>query len=186
MPSPAEQIVETCRTMQRLGLAPATTGNASVRDGERILISPTSLSYEEMTAADVVAIDLDGRVLAGEREPSSEWRVHCTIYARRPDLAALVHTHSPHAVAWSVLGEDLDTGTEEIEHYCGGAVATAQFAATGTDEIAAAAADALGDRRAVLLARHGTVGCGDTLAAALDVCAVVEAQAQVAWLLRGA
>ena len=184
MPSPAEQVVETCRAMRSSGLAVATTGNASVRDGDRILISPTSLPYEEMTAADVVAIDLDGQVLSGTREPSSEWRVHCAIYARRGDVAALVHTHSPHAVAWSFLGEDLDTGTEEIEHYCGGPVRTAPFAPTGTDEIAIAAAEALGDRRAVLLSRHGAVGCGATLAAALDVCAVVEAQAQVAWLLR--
>lgn len=172
--------------MRQLGLAPATTGNASVRDGDRVLISPTSLPYDAMTRDDVVAIDLDGHVLAGEREPSSEWRVHCAIYRRRPDVGALVHTHSPHALAWSFLSEPLDTGTEEIEIYCGGSVHTAPFAPTGTADIATGAAEALGERQAVLLARHGTVGGGATLAAALDVCAVVEQQAHVALLLRSA
>ena len=184
MPLLAEQLVDTCRAMRRLGLTAATSGNASVRDGDRLLISPTSLDYDEMTPGDVVTIALDGRVLEGIREPSSEWRVHCAIYARRPDVRAVVHAHSPHAVAWSFVGEELDTGTEEIAHYCGGPVRTAAFAPTGTDEIAAATTEALGDRRAVLLARHGTVGCGDSLQAALDVCAVVVAQARVAWLLR--
>ena len=184
MPSLAEQIVEACRAMRRLGLTVATTGNASAREGDRVLISPTSLDYDAMTPADVVAIDLEGRRLEGSREPSSEWRVHCAIYARRPDVAAIVHAHSPHAVAWSFLGDELDTGSEEMAHYCGGPVRTAGFAPTGTDEIAGAAVDALGDRHALLLERHGIVACGSSLQAALDVCAVVEAQAQVAWLLR--
>ncbi|MEX2194693.1 MAG: class II aldolase/adducin family protein [Thermoleophilaceae bacterium] len=179
------ELVQTCLAMLRSGLAVATTGNASVRDGDAVLISPTSLPYEEMEPADVVRIDLDGRVAGGDREASSEWRVHCAIYRARPEVGAIVHTHSPHAVAWSFLGDVLDTGTEEIEHYAGGPVRTAPFAPTGGGELAAAALAALGDRRAVLMARHGVVGCGATLRAALDTCAVVEQQAQVAWLLRG-
>lgn len=172
--------------MARSGLTVATTGNASVRDGDAVLISPTSLPYEEMQEGDVVRIDLLGRVLDGPREPSSEWRVHCAVYRSRPDVGAIVHTHSPHAVAWSFLGEQLDTGTEEIEHYAGGPVATAAFSPTGGDALADAVVAALGRRRAVLMARHGAVGCGETLRAALDTCAVVEQQAQVALLLRGA
>lgn len=183
--SPRTELVAICRTMLASGLAVATTGNASVRAGAAVLISPASLPYEEMSESDVVRIALDGEVLDGRRAPSSEWRVHCAIYAARPDVAAIVHTHSAHAVAWSCLGEDLDTGTEEIEIYAGGSVRTAAFAPTGGPELARAAVAALGDRRAVLMARHGVVGCGPDLSAALDTCAVVEQQAQVAWLLRG-
>jgi L-fuculose-phosphate aldolase len=179
------ELVDTCRAMLRSGLAVATTGNASVRSGDAVLISPTSLAYEQMEPADVVEIDLDGRVASGRREPSSEWRVHCAVYRARPDVGAIVHTHSPHAVAWSFLGEALDTGTEEIEHYAGGPVSTAPFAPTGGQELALSALAALGDRRAVLMARHGVLGCGASLGEALDTCAVVEQQAQVAWLLRG-
>jgi L-fuculose-phosphate aldolase len=183
MPLRAE-LVATCRDMAASGLAVATTGNASVRDGDTVLISPTSLPYEEMTEADVVRIGLNGEVLEGERAPSSEWQVHCAIYRARPDAGAIVHGHSPHAVAWSALGEELDTGTEDLEHYCGGPVRTAPFAPTGTAELADAVLAALGDRNAVLMARHGIVALGRDLRGALHVCAVVEQQAHVAWLLR--
>jgi L-fuculose-phosphate aldolase len=124
-------------------------------------------------------------VVAGEREPSSERRVHLAVYAARPDAGALVHTHSTHATAWSFLGEPLETGTEELNQAAGGAVLTAPYAPTGSDEIAAAAVRALGDRGAVLLERHGVVALGDSTAGALDAAAVVERQAHLAWLLRG-
>ena len=181
-----EELVRVCRAMSREGLSVATTGNASVRSGDAIFISPTSLPYEEMEPADVVTLDPSGRVLEGRRQPSSEWRVHCAVYEARADIAALVHTHSTHAVAWSFLGEPLDTASEELELYAGGAVRTAAFAPTGGPEVAHHAVDALDGRRAALLARHGVLAGGPNLAAALDVCRVVEQQAQVAWLLRDA
>jgi ribulose-5-phosphate 4-epimerase/fuculose-1-phosphate aldolase len=106
------------------------------------------------------------------------------VYAARPDAGALVHSHSVHATAWSFLGEPLDTGTEELEHAAGGAVLTAPFAPTGSDEIAAAAVEALAGRRAALLGRHGVLAMAESPARALDVCAAVERQAQIALLLR--
>jgi ribulose-5-phosphate 4-epimerase/fuculose-1-phosphate aldolase len=95
-----------------------------------------------------------------------------------------VHSHSVHATAWSFLGEPLDTGTEELEQAAGGAVLTAPFAPTGSDEIAAAAVAALGDRGAVLMGHHGVLALADSPLRALDVCAMVERQAQIALLLR--
>ena len=90
-----------------------------------------------------------------------------------------------HATAWSFLGGPLDTGTEELEQVAGGPVRTAAVAEPGTDEIARAAVEALEGRQAALLARHGVLGLGASPAGALDVCAVVEHQAELAWLLRG-
>jgi L-ribulose-5-phosphate 4-epimerase len=171
--------------MLRLGLVSGTSGNASARDGGEVLITPAGLSYEEMTEDDLVSIGMDGEAAEGQREPSSERRVHLAIYAARPDVGAVVHTHSVHATAWSFTGEPLDTGTEELEAAAGGEVLTARFAPTGSDEIAAAVVEVLGDRRAVLLARHGVVAVGDTPAAALATCVALERQAQIAWLLRG-
>ena len=123
-------------------------------------------------------------MVAGERPPSSERRVHLAVYAARPDAGALVHTHSVHATAWSFLDEPLDTGTEELEQAAGGAVLTAPYAPTGGDEIARAAVAALGERGAVLLGRHGVLALGDSPARALDAALVVERAAQMAWLLR--
>jgi L-fuculose-phosphate aldolase len=154
--------------MLRLGLVTGTSGNVSARDGERLLITPSALPYEEMTAADLVALGRDGAVVAGRREPSSEWRVHVAVYAARPDAGALVHTHSEQATEWSELGEPLwlPTGTAPI--------LTAPYATSGSDEIARVAVAALGDREAVLLGRHGVLAVGATPAAALEVCVAVE------------
>ena len=177
-------VVETAREMLRLGLVTGTSGNVSARDGDSVLITPAALAYEEMSEEDVVELGAGGGALDQGARPSSERRVHIAIYAARPDVAAIVHTHSVHATAWSFLDEALDTGTEELEAAAGGPVMTARHAPTGSDEIAAAAAAALGDRGAVLLGRHGVVAVGATPAAALATAVVVERQAQMAWLLR--
>jgi L-fuculose-phosphate aldolase len=178
------EVVATAREMLRLGLVTGTSGNVSARERELVHITPTQLPYEQMGEQDVVTLGLDGTVVSGGREPSSEWRVHLAVYRARADAGALVHSHSVHATAWSILGEPLDTGTEELEHATGGAVLTAPFAPTGSDDIATAAVEALGERHAVLLGRHGVLALGKSPARALDVCAAVERQAQIAWLLR--
>ncbi|HZB07316.1 MAG TPA: class II aldolase/adducin family protein [Thermoleophilaceae bacterium] len=178
-------VVEAAREMLRLGLVTGTSGNVSARDADSVLITPAALAYEEMSEEDVVELGRDGEAVEEEATPSSERRVHTAVYAARPDIGAIVHTHSVHATAWSFLDEPLDTGTEELEAAVGGSVMTARYAPTGTDEIAAAAAEALGDRGAVLLGRHGVVAVGESPAAALATAVVVERQAQMAWLIRG-
>jgi L-fuculose-phosphate aldolase len=179
------EIIATAREMLRLGLVAGTSGNVSGRAGEGIEITPSALPYERMTETDLVSLAADGSVVEGHREPSSEHRVHVAVYAARPDARAIVHTHSVHATAWSLLGEPLDTGTEELEHQAGGAVRTAGFAPTGSDEIAELCVAALEDRRAALLGGHGVVALGATPAAALVTCQSVERQARISWLLRG-
>ena len=182
--SPRTAVVEAAREMLRLGLVTGTSGNVSARDGDSVLITPASMPYEQMSEEDLVALGADGEPAERDRVPSSEWRVHLAIYRARPDVGALVHTHSVHATAWSFNDEPLDTGTEELDAAAGGAVLTAPYAPTGSDEIATAASAALGGRAAVLLGRHGVIGAGPTPAEALATCVVVERQAQMAWLLR--
>jgi L-fuculose-phosphate aldolase len=160
--------------MLRLGLVRGTSGNVSAREGERVLITPSGFPYPEMTVDDLVTMELDGRVVAGEREPSSEWRVHTAVYAARPDALALVHTHSEHATAWSESGEPLQLATG------GESLLTAPFAPSGSAEIATAAVAALGDREAVLLGHHGVLALAETPAAALDLCAAIEHAAEQA------
>lgn len=162
MPSRAE-VAATAREMHHLGLAPGTTGNVSARDGDDVWITAAGAPYEAMTEADVVPI--------GDERRSSEWRLHAAMYAARPDIGAIVHTHSPHATRWSEGGAPLDAD---------GPVPTAPFAPNGTDEIAAGAVAALGAGHGVLLARHGVVGVGGTLDRALAVCAEIERAAEAA------
>jgi L-fuculose-phosphate aldolase len=158
--------------MLRLGLVSGTSGNISAREGEAVLITPSALPYETMAVEDLVTLSLSGAVLAGAREPSSERRVHLAVYAARPEAQALVHTHSEHATAWSHRDEPL------------GEVLTARYAPSGSDEIAAAAVEALGDREAVLLGRHGVLALGGSPAAALEVAVAVEERARAALGLR--
>jgi L-fuculose-phosphate aldolase len=176
------EIVAAAREMHRLGLVVGTAGNVSARQGAEVVITPAALAYDEMTEEDLVALPGDG----GARRPSSEWRVHAAIYAARPDVHAVVHTHSVHATAWSCLGEPLDTQVKEFTQVAGGPVRTAADAPPGTDELAANAVAALADRAAALLYRHGVLALGDSPARALIVAQVVERHAQIAFLMRGA
>ena len=178
------EVLRSARDMHRLGLVVGTAGNVSARDGDLVYITPKALPYDEMTEGDVVKLSLDGELVGGGREPSSEHRVHLAIYAARRDVTSVVHTHSVHATAWSFLDEPLDPGTKEFGLVAGGPVRTAPEAPPGTNEIARAAVEALDGRSAALLARHGVLGVGDSPARALDVCAMVEQQAELAWLLR--
>jgi len=186
VPSPdlRQQIVETGRALQRSGLVAGTSGNVSARDGELVHITPSAVPYEQISPSALVTLSLDGQVVAGTGEPSSERHVHLAIYAARPDVRAIVHSHSVHATAWSFLGEPLALDTEELVAAAGGPVGCAPHGKSGSDELATSCVAALGDRRAVLLARHGVVAAAETPARALDVCAVVERQAEIAWLLR--
>lgn len=172
---PRQAVVAAAKAMAAEGLVRESEGNVSVRDGELVHITPRALAYDEMSAADVVTLDLAGEVVAGEREPSSERRVHLAIYAARPDVGAVVHTHSVHATRWSSRGQPLSAGTEEGE-----TVATAQSAPAGTDELACAVVEALGSGGAVLMASHGVVAVAADLPAALEVARHVERRAKVA------
>ncbi len=156
------EIVRTARALLDRGLVVGTQGNVSARAGDAILITPSELPYDTMSDDDIVVLGASG----GRRPPSSEWRVHAAIYAARPDVHAIVHTHSPAATRWAHGERDLSP-----------AICTAVWAETGTAELGAHAVAALGDRRAVLLARHGVVGVGASLDEALAVCEDVEALA---------
>jgi L-fuculose-phosphate aldolase len=158
------EVVHTAREMVARGLVVDTQGNVSARAGDRILITPAAMPYDAMSADDVVDL---GR--PGPHPPSSEWRVHTAIYRARPDVHAIVHTHSPHATAWAQREIDLAPG-----------VRTAPWAETGTPELGDHAVEALGAHDAVLLARHGVVGVGESLREALDVCERVEHLARAA------
>jgi L-fuculose-phosphate aldolase len=157
------EIVRTARALVDRGLVTGTQGNVSAREGEGFLITPTALPYDVMEPGDLVLLGLDGSARRGGREPSTEWRVHAAIYRVRGDVRAIVHTHSPAATAWAHRPEPLDDR-----------VRTAAWAETGTQALGANAVEALGDRDAVLLARHGVVGVGASLDAALAVCDEVE------------
>jgi len=181
----AAEVVEVARLLNTHRLAIGTTGNVSCRDRGGMLITPTRSDYATMHPHDLVFVAEDGSYDQSGPEPSTETPLHSAIYAARPDAGAVVHCHSAYATAWSYLDEPLAPATEDIAYYDIGVVATARFAPAGSNELGSAAAEAIGDARAVLLAGHGVLSLGTNPAQALIVAQVIEHQAQVAWLLRG-
>lgn len=179
------ELVRVAHECARRELVVAGQGNLSARAGAGCVVSARGARLETLSERDLIEIAADGHPAAdaGAR-PSSEWRVHLAIYAARPDVGAVVHTHSTHAAAWSHLGEDLDTGGKEAGAALGGAVRTAPAAPAASPELATVVVSVLGPRAAVLLPGHGVVGVGATPAGALDSCLIVERQAAIAWLLR--
>ena len=154
-------VVATARAMADEGLVAGSEGNVSARDGDVLHITPAGLPYGEMSPDDLVTLDLSGRVVAGERDPSSERAVHLAVYAARPDVLAIVHTHSPAA-----------TGSTTV-------APVSEFAPSGSTELAANVVAALGSGDCVVMARHGVVSVGATPDEALSIARRVEASAAV-------
>ncbi len=176
-----EEVIATARRMAELGLVVGSFGNVSCRQGDQVLITPTGLDYSAMEPEDIVTLSLEGRKLAGSREPSSEFRLHLALYRARPDAKAIVHTHGVHAIALSLRTEELPAFTEELKHGVGGAVLIAPYAPAGSQELADRAAELLSNTRAkgLILARHGAVGLGRDLEEALLICQLIERGAQI-------
>jgi L-fuculose-phosphate aldolase len=177
-------VVDTARALSTCALVAGTAGNVSIRLSDELLITPTRMSYRAMGRRDLVAVTLDGTQVRGRHAPSRELALHLEIYRRRPDVGAVIHTHSPHATAWSFLGRPLLPATEDVGYYGIGPIGTAPAAPPGSAELAEGAAAELGSSGAVLLARHGVVAVGEDVAVTLAIAQAVEHQAQVAWLLR--
>ncbi|HSC07353.1 MAG TPA: class II aldolase/adducin family protein [Steroidobacteraceae bacterium] len=167
-------IVATAQAMERAGLAPNRSGNVSCRFDGGLLITPSGIPYDDMTAADIVSLDLAGQVRAGTRTPSSESPFHTAIYRSRPDAEAIVHTHSPRATALACARRPIPPFHYMIALAGGPGVRCAEYATFGTQALAENALRGLEGRRAVLLANHGVIAIGATLEAAYEVAFEVE------------
>lgn len=174
------EIIRTCRRMAELGLVAGTWGNVSARvsGSDAILITPSGLPYDQLDGGSLVKVDMNGSILSGSR-PSSELPLHLAIYAARPDVNAIVHTHSIHATACAVARCAIPPALEEMIQVNGGTVEVSAYALPGSNELAKNAVLALADRSAALLANHGAVSCGPTLRDALLVAQLVEKAAHV-------
>lgn len=169
-----EEVVAVAQAIDKAGFCPSKSGNVSARLGDGFLVTPSGLPYAKTTPTDLLHLSLDGAVLAGERKPSSEWPFHAAIYRARPDAKAIVHTHSPRATALSCTRRGIPSFHYMIA-LCGGAdIRCADYATFGTPELAENAVKALEDRKAVLLANHGVIALGGSLAGAHQIVAEVE------------
>lgn len=174
------EIIRVAREMLRSGLVEGTAGNVSARVGDdKVLITPTSMDYMEMEVEDLVLLDLNGNVLEGRRQPSSEKPMHLRVYRARDDVKAIMHTHSLYASILAVLRRPLPPLIEEFLFKFGGTIEVAEYGMTGTEELAENAVRALGNKAAVLLANHGALCCGKSPAHVLELAKGLERMAKI-------
>jgi len=178
----AAEVLHTARAMNASGINRGTAGNVSVRRTEPagFLITPSGLAYDEIDADDIVAMDMDGGC-HGVRKPSSEWRFHRDIYATKPEVGAVVHTHSAFATALACMGCDIPPFHYMIARFGGKDVRCAAYATFGSQELSDAALWALQDRSACLLAHHGMIVCGPDLKQALALAVELETLCEQYW-----
>ena len=154
-------IVECGRRLWDRGFVASNDGNISVRlDETRLLTTPTGVSKGFMTPDMLVVTDMDGRVVAGDRRPSSELKMHLEVYRQRPDVKAVVHAHPPTATGFAVAGIPLDRAVLAEVITTLGSIPIAEYATPSTDELPAAIRTYIRAHDGLLLANHGALAVG--------------------------
>jgi L-fuculose-phosphate aldolase len=180
IPDESEQrraIIDACRRMNALGINQGTSGNISLRHQDGMLITPTSVPYDQMRPEQIVFMKFDGSFAAGQR-PSSEWRFHLDIMRSRSEVNAVVHAHPPYATILSIMGLQIPPIHYMIAAAGGDTIRCAPYATYGTAELSEHAVKALEDRFACLLGHHGMIAVGPSLTRALWLAVEVEALAR--------
>lgn len=175
-----EEICAICRLLYERGYVVSNDGNVSARvEEDRVLITPSGVGKGRMTPDMLVLCDLEGSVIAGDRHPSSESKMHLMVYRERPDVRAVVHAHPPFSTARAICRRPLK------ERYLAelvlslGEVPVTEFATLSTDEVPDSVRPFVRTYDAVLLANHGSLTWGPTLLTAFDRLEVVEQTAKI-------
>jgi L-fuculose-phosphate aldolase len=176
-----DELVATAKRMSALGLTPGMSGNVSVRSPRGLLVTPSGMAYADLVADDCVELDHAGAPRPGARAPSTEWRLHRDILAARADVDAVVHTHSLFCTTISTLRRPIPAIHYMVVLAGSDDIPCAEYATFGSAELALNAVTALRGGDACLLANHGMVALGRSLAAALRLAAEVETLAAQYW-----
>lgn len=159
-----EEFVAVCHRLYEQGFVCAWDGNVSLRVGEQILVTPTHLCKGDVRVEDLIVVDRAGRQLFGERQPSSELKVHLAVYVVKPEISSVVHAHPLYATALYRTGRLPQTALLMEAAESLGAVPLVPFIDHGTQALADAVGRAMTPEvRACVLERHGTVTCGRSL-----------------------
>jgi L-fuculose-phosphate aldolase len=175
-----EQLLKISQRLITTGLNKGTAGNCSVRSGDSFLVTPSGMAVEDMTADSMVQMQFDGSY-EQNKIPSSEWRFHRDILANRPDVNAIVHTHSMFTTTLACLHKDIPPFHYMIAVAGGDTIRCAPYALFGSQALSDNALEALIDRKACLLANHGMIALGKDLYDALAVTVEVENLCEQYW-----
>lgn len=166
--------------LKRYGLVWMAGGTICARDPDsnQVVVTPSGLNYEELSPADMVVVNMDLEVIEGDYRPSVATNLWTAIMKRRPEIHAVVHSHSPYATAFSVIGEPIPIITETMANWFGQPIRVAAYAHLEDDEFLTAPLEALGNGFGVLLGQHGPITIGNNLHQALERAVTLEEAAK--------
>ncbi len=174
-----KELLDICLEMIERSMVIGSSGNASVRVDDHVVITPSSVKYKEMKPEDMMVIDLEGDTVEGDRNPSTESPMHLEAYRNREDAGAVIHPHSIYTTALSILHKPLPMVIDEVVPKLGGEIRVASYSMPGTKALAKNAIEAMKDRSVVLLANHGALCIGKNLRKALDNAILLERTCQI-------
>lgn len=179
-----EKLVELNQALPENNLVVWTSGNVSIRDPHSglVVIKPSGILFPELTVESMVVVDLNGKIVEGTGDPSSDTASHLYIYRHRDDINGIVHTHSNYATAFAALGMPIPAVLTAIGDEFGGPIPCGDFALIGGEQIGKVVIDAIGNSPAVLLKNHGVFTIGKDGQAALKAAIMVEDVAKTVWL----
>lgn len=157
-------LLDACQQIVDLKLVSGTWGNLSLRlENDNILITPSGIPYDVIREEDLVLCDKSGNVIEGRLLPSSELKMHVTIYEKRKDVNAIVHTHSLYASIASAIFKEIPMLVEDVAMVIGGTIKVTSYKFPGTQELADEVVKAIENRMAAIIANHGQVAVGQTI-----------------------
>ena len=177
-----EQVVQVGLDALAAGIVHGTAGNMSIRDPETglIAISPSGIPYPQVTPEDVVIVTEDAEIVDGRRRPSSETPLHTMVMKARPDVTAIVHTHSHYSTVVACIRDYLPPILTEVAVVVGARVPVTRYGLTGTPDFGHSVIEIMTpDLKAVLLKNHGLITFGDSFAQTLSISEIVEEAAEV-------
>ena len=183
--NPEKRIVlEAAQKMSEKGFVVGTAGNISMRvkepgGRELMLITPTSRYYDSINVDDIIVVDFEGERVEGEYNPSMETIMHLGVYKARKKVNAVIHSHPIFSSAIAVAGMEIPPIVDDQITYLGGGIKVAEYAISGSEDLAKNALAALGPRNAVLLANHGAVCVGKDMREAFTNCEMLEKTAKI-------
>ncbi|MDH8677154.1 class II aldolase/adducin family protein [Fusibacter bizertensis] len=175
-----KEIIDTSLTILKSSLVIGTWGNLSVRIAgeELVAITPTGVEYEKMLPENIPIVDMEGNLIDGNMKPSIELPMHLEIYKNRPDINAIVHTHSVHCTAMAIARKPIPASCEDLVQIVGGDVRVSDYRLPGSDDLGQVVVEALRDRQAVILSNHGLLAAGSTLKETIKIALICEKSAQ--------
>lgn len=180
-----EEIIKYGKKLVTNNLTKGTGGNISVFDRENgyMAITPSGIDFFEIMPEDIVIMNLNGEVVEGTRNPSSEWEMHLLQYKTRTDIDAVIHAHTTYATVLACLNESLPA-THYMIAVAGKDVRCAKYGTYGSHELAVNATEGMVDRKAVILANHGILAGANDLLNAFNIIEEIEYCSQIYYMAR--